>query len=95
VHVGRELAYSWEKGFLAGSRGFVRPVHASVEFTAGRFRVALKLSSPDTSEIEVRLSILVNERCGVDRERVGDRLGIGSEWTFRLVGDSDSDLEDT
>jgi hypothetical protein len=73
----------------------MRPVHASVKFTAGRFRVALELSSPDTSEIEVCLSILVNEGCRVNRERFGDRLGIGSEWTFRLVGDSNSDLEDT
>jgi hypothetical protein len=55
----------------------------------------LELTTPDTAKVEVCLSVLVDERCRVDREGFGDRFGIGSEWALRLVGYSDTDLEDT
>lgn len=56
--------------------------------------VALELATPETTEVEVSLAIVIDEAGWVNAEAALDGLWVGGEWSLGLVANSDTNAED-
>lgn len=65
-----------------------------VELITRRSRVALQLSTPQTTEVAVHVVIVITESSGIDGEAVWNGFLIGDEWSFRLIADGYTETED-
>jgi hypothetical protein len=63
--------------------------------TIGQRMPPLELSTPETSEVTIYLSVVILKHTGIDRERTTNRLVHRLERTFGLVSHSNTQTEDT
>jgi len=91
VHVVAKLGHARHEGGLVAV-GFHGRVGFALELAGSP---ALQLATPDTAEVEVGLAIVVDEASGVNAVAAGNVVLIGLEGTLWLVGDSDTNSEDT
>jgi len=91
VHVVAQLGHTRHQSGLVAV-GFHGLVGFALELACSP---ALQLATPDTTEVEVGLAVVVHEASGVDTIAARDVVVVGLERTLRLVGDSDTDSEDT
>lgn len=94
VHVLSELGYSWSLGGNALAADLLRALPFGVKDIV-TLLVALQLPTPKTSEVQVRLSILIYEACRVNTVASLDGLWVGSERSLRLITDGNTDAEDS
>ncbi|KAI6763653.1 hypothetical protein HG531_013041 [Fusarium graminearum] len=94
VHIITKLSNSRSLGGDTLAADFLRTLPLRIKDIIALL-VALQLSTPETSEVEISLSIVIHKACGVNAVATLDRLWVWGERTLWLVTDSNTNAEDS